>query len=155
MKITIEFDADSQPLIRNIAREEIKTDTVLPLPISAIDAGSARLPEPQITTSINPDQEVALAVNSSGTNGISAGAFNNSFSMPDSNGLLSPQSNATAAIIAVEAIDAGAAKFHGEDFNRNVISLTDKPDSIPDGSKAISAGEFKDQGKENLIETAH
>jgi len=114
------------------------------------DAGSARLPELQIAPNKNPDQEVSLAENRSGTNGISAGAFNDNFSRPDGNSLSSSRNNSSPVTVAMEAIGAGTAKFQGDNFIQNVISLTNKPDSVTDGSRAISAGEFKDHGKEKF-----
>ena len=149
MKITIEFDANSTPEIKNVALEDDKQQTLSPSP-QGIDAGSAHLYETQKAMSEEGSiAEMANIANSNKLNGINAGAYR-----PVESGTVSESPSAhdnhlLQAGTTPQAIDAGAAKIYEADPHSNINQSTDTTINVFDRSKAISAGEFKESITEN------
>ena len=149
MKITIEFDSDSKPEIKNIALEDDRQQSLLSSP-QAINAGSAHLHEtPSAMSNESSLAETANIANNNKVNGINAGAYRPGESATVTDSLMPEENHLLQAGAIPQAIDAGTAKFSETDLHTNVNPSADNTFNMFDRSKATSACEFKEFITEN------
>ncbi|MBC7886263.1 MAG: hypothetical protein H7Z13_00120 [Ferruginibacter sp.] len=147
MRIIIEVDSNSQTEIKKIASPdtELQGNYLSATSSSALDAGFANIPEPEIIHATENEISVTdMKMASNDEKAIDAGAFTATQSGDDSDMIISSshQNELTMAVSSGSAVDAGIAKLPGEESGEVTFTLAETAASIFDRSNAISGGEF-------------